>query len=298
MIKLLSHFFIPHNFLGIPKPFSDYRKSEFVILPVPYEQTTTYKAGTREGPSAIINASAQVELYDEELGFEPYRKGICTLDSLSVTSLGPERMNEIIYETSKELIHLKKKVVMLGGEHSISWGLVKAYKERYPGLSVLQLDAHADLRDEYQENKFNHACIMRRIRELVPSVQVGIRNLSQEEAEYIKGQKKLPIFYAKDMASSDEWMDEAIALLSDEVYLTFDLDFLDPSIMPAVGTPEPGGILWYPTLTLLRKLATRKKIVGFDVVELSPLPGMVAPDFLAAKLVYKLISYIVEQEKI
>ena len=296
--KLDKDSFSKRNFLAISEEFSNLENSEFVILPVPYEQTTTYKAGTREGPLAIINASAQVELYDEELGLESYRKGICTLDNLNVTSLGPKRMNEIIYEASKELIHLKKKVVMLGGEHSISWGLVKAYRERYPDLSVLQLDAHADLRDEYQENKFNHACIMRRIRELVPSVQVGIRNLSQEEAEYIKTQKKLPIFYAQKMISSDEWMDQAIVLLSDEVYVTIDLDFLDPSIMPAVGTPEPGGILWYPTLNFLKKLARRKKIVGFDMVELAPLPGMVAPDFLAAKLVYKLIGYLVEQKKI
>jgi agmatinase len=290
--------FSKRNFLAIPEEFSKLQNSEFVILPIPYEQTTTYRPGTRGGPSAIIDASAQVELYDEELGFEPYTKGICTLENLQVTSLGPRHMNEIIYETSKELIQLKKKVIMLGGEHSISWGLVKAYKGKYPKLSVLQLDAHADLREKYQGDKFNHACVMRRIRELAPTVQIGIRSLSKEEAKYIKSQKKLPVFYARDMVCSDAWMDKTIGLLSDEVYLTLDLDFLDPSIMPAVGTPEPGGILWYPTLNFLKKLAARKKIVGFDIVELSPLPGMVAPDFLAAKLVYKLIGYIVEQEKV
>ena len=282
--------------MGIPKEFSSLENSKFVILPVPYEQTTTYIAGTRGGPNAIINASAQVELYDEELGFEAYTKGICTLGDLQITSLGPEKMNNLIYQTSKELVNSGKTIAMLGGEHSISWGLVKAYKEKYRNLCVLQMDAHADLRNEYQENRFNHACIMRRIRELAPTVQVGIRNLSIEESEYIQNQSNLPIFYAREMHSSDAWMDKAISLLSEEVYLTLDLDFLDPSIMPAVGTPEPGGLLWYPTLAFLKKLAKQKKIVGFDVVELAPLPGMAAPDFLAAKLIYKLMGYIIARE--
>lgn len=288
--------FTERNFLGIPKEFSALENSRFVVLLVSYEQTTTYIAGTRGGPNAIINASAQVELYDEELGFEPYTKGICTLGDLQITSLGPEKMNGIIYQASKELVHSGKTIAMFGGEHSISWGLVKAYKEKYRNLSVLQMDAHADLRNEYQENKFNHACVMRRIRELAPAVQVGIRNLSIEESEYIQSQNNLPIFYAREMHSSDAWMDKAISLLSDEVYLTLDLDFLDPSIMPAVGTPEPGGLLWYPTLTFLKKLAKQKKIVGFDAMELAPLPGMAAPDFLAAKLIYKLMGYIIAQE--
>ncbi len=290
--------FSERNFLAIPEEYSSLDKSDFVILPVPYEQTTTYRAGTRGGPNAIINASSQVELYDEELRFEPYRKGVCTLGELKVTSLGPERMNEIVYEVSSELISAKKTVVMLGGEHSISWGLAKACKDRFPGLSVLQLDAHADLRNEYQGSNFNHACVMRRIKEFAPSVQIGIRNLSQEEAEYIEGEKEQFVFYAQEMVSSDTWMNETISLLSDEVYLTFDLDFLDPSIMPAVGTPEPGGLLWYPTVNFLKKLAAQKRIVGFDMVELAPLPDMVAPDFLAARLLYKLIGYIIAREKL
>jgi len=291
-----TYSFAQRNFLGIPKEFSLFESSRFIVLPVPYEQTTTYRAGTRGGPSAIIDASAQVELYDEELGFEPYAEGICTLGDLQVTSYGPEKMNQLIYEASKELVGSGKIVTMLGGEHSISWGLVKAYKEKYPKISVLQMDAHADLRDEYQENRFSHACVMRRIRELVPTVQVGIRNLSMEESEYIDSQSDLPIFYARDMHSSDAWMDQVIDLLSDEVYLTLDVDFLDPSIMPAVGTPEPGGLTWYPTLAFLGKLARKKEIVGFDVVELAPLPGIAAPDFLAAKLIYKLMGYIIAKE--
>ena len=290
--------FSKRNFLSIPDEFSKLENSKFAVLPVPYEQTTTYRSGTRGGPAAMINASSQVELYDEELGFEPYREGVYTLEDLKVTSLGPKYMNQTVYDVSGELICLKKKVIMLGGEHSISFGMVKAYKEKYPKLSVLQLDAHADLRDEYQGDKFNHACVMRRIREIAPTVQIGIRNLSKEEMEYIKSQKDLVIFYAKDMASSDKWLDEAISLLSDEIYLTFDLDFLDPSIMPAVGTPEPGGFFWYPTINFLRKLTMRKKVVGFDMVELAPLPGMVAPDFLAARLIYKLIGYIVAKENV
>jgi agmatinase len=285
--------FLPNNFLGIPQPFSTYKKSKFVILPVPYEQTTTYKTGTKEGPQAIITASKQVELFDEELKIEAYKVGINTAEELEPTSKGPEEMIERIYQVGRELLKDSKVIAMLGGEHTISIGMIKAYKEKYKNLSVLQLDAHADLRQSYQGSKFSHACTMRRVREFAPAVQVGIRNISLEEHNWVK-KNKIHLFYAREKDKSS--VDEIINSLSDNVYLTFDLDFLDPSIMPSVGTPEPGGYLWYETLDFLKTLSQKVNIVGFDVVELCPQPGNIAPDFLAAKLIYKLIGFIITED--
>jgi agmatinase len=179
----------------------------------------------------------------------------------------------------------------LGGEHTISIGLVKAHKEKYRNLSVLQLDAHADLRESYQDSKYSHACVMRRINEFCDYVGVGIRNISKEEIAFAK-KEKIKIFFARDIKDKPEFGDEVLDHLSENVYLTFDLDFLDPSIMPAVGTPEPGGPGWYETLDFLKKIIQNKNVVGLDLVELSPLPGIIAPDFLAAKLLYKIIGYI------
>lgn len=284
------------SFLGLPPPYSDFKKSKFVILPVPYEQTTTFKAGTKNGPQAIISASREVELFDEELEFEPHTGGIATLQDMEVTALGPQKMNQSIYQTAKKLVSQNKFVIMLGGEHSITYGLVKAYQEKYKDLTVLQLDAHADLRESYQDNKFSHACAMKRVWEICPVVGVGIRNLSEAEFRFVK-QKKINLFYARDLQNYGTYYDEIVNSLSQNVFLTFDLDYFDPSIMPAVGTPEPGGLLWYETLELLRKVIQRKNLVGFDVVELSPLAGNVAPDFLAARLIYKLIGYQVAKQK-
>ena len=292
-VKFFSH---PHNFLSLPLQFSDFKKSQFVVLPVPYEQTTTFKTGTKNGPCAIISASKEVELFDEELEFEAYQVGICTLPEIEITALGPEKMNRKIYQAAKHLIQRNKFIVMLGGEHSITYGLVKAYQEKYRDLTVLQLDAHADLRESYQENKFSHACAMKRVWEICPVVGVGIRNLSGGEFRFTK-QKKIRLFYAKYLQNYKTYYDEIINSLSQNVFLTFDLDYFDPSIMPAVGTPEPGGLFWYETLELLKKVIQKKNLVGFDVVELSPLAGNVAPDFLAARLIYKLISYQVAKEK-
>jgi len=294
-----------NNFLGIPSEFSDLDKSEFVILPVPYEQTTTYQVGTKHGPQAIIHASQEVETFDEELNLETYKTGICTLNPVEISTAGPERMLEKVYQAIKELIDREKKVIMLGGEHTISIGAVKAFKEKYPNLSVLQMDAHADLRDSYQENKFSHACVMRRIGELSHFVSLGIRNFSVEEHEFIQ-RNKIDVFLAQDVRNCDRWYEpdgscrwkeEIINKLGSDVYLTFDLDVLDPSIMPSVGTPEPGGLLWYETLDFLKQLVYHKNLVGFDVVELCPIPGLVAPDFLAAKLIYKIIGHMVSKER-
>ncbi len=293
-----------HNFLGIPSEFSEFEKSEFVILPVPFEQTTTYQTGTKHGPRAIIDASHEVETFDEELKFETFKAGICTLNPVEISSAGAQVVLDRIYETTRELISQGKKPIMIGGEHTVSIGAVRAYKEKYPDLSVLQLDAHADLRDSYQENKFSHACVMRRIVELSHFVGVGIRNLSEEEFKFIR-KNQTDIFWAQDIRNHDRsdgyeagWKEEVIEKLKPDVYLTFDLDVLDPSIMPAVGTPEPGGLLWYETLDFLRELIDKKNVVGFDVVELCPIPGMVAPDFLAAKLLYKIIGYMARKKSV
>lgn len=295
--------FRPHNFLSLPPEFSEFESSEFVIFPVPYEQTTTFKMGTKEGPQAIIHASKEVETFDEELKQETFKVGIHTLEEMEVTARGPEEMVKKVYQKAKKLVDMNKRVVLLGGEHTTSIGLVKALREKYENLSVLQLDAHADLRDSYQESKYSHACTMRRIGEIAPFVGVGIRSLSLEEHEFIQ-KKKSALFFAEDLMSDfgsvgkdDVWMDQVLSKLSDVVYLTMDLDFLDPSIMPSVGTPEPGGLLWNQTLDLLKKVTDSKNIVGFDCVELCPIPGLVAPDFLAAKLIYKIIGYIVRKEQ-
>jgi agmatinase len=296
--------FRPHNFLALPPEFSEIQSSKFVILPVPYEQTTTFKAGAKEGPQAIINASQEVETFDEELKQETFKVGIHTLEEMEITMGGPEVMVKKIYQIAKELVDMNKRMVLLGGEHTTSIGMVKALNESYEKLSVLQLDAHADLRDSYQESRYSHACTMRRIGEIAPFVGVGIRNLSSEEHEFVK-QKKIDLFFAKDLMKDDRlseaksigWIDQVLSKLSENVYLTIDLDFFDPSIMPSVGTPEPGGLLWNQTLDLLKKVAKSKNIVSFDCVELCPIPGLVAPDFLVAKLIYKIIGYIVSRER-
>ncbi len=296
MAELLN--FHPNNFLGIPPEYSS-PKSPFVIFPVGYDSTISYKAGTREGPAAILAASKQVELYDDELGFEPYVAGIYTNPALEITTKGPKEMLERVYRAVLPMARKKKRVVMLGGEHSLTFGAVRAYKQVYKNLSVLQIDAHADLRDSYEDSPYNHACVMRRISETCPTVGVGIRNYSADEARFIKA-KKIPVVSAYSFISGEVSIDEILDRLTDTVYLTFDLDGFDPSFMPAVGTPEPGGLGWYETLKLLRFLSSpkaNKRVVGFDVMELSPLPGQISSDFIAAKLVYKIIGYLVSMGK-
>ncbi len=282
--------FIPYNFGGFEKRYTDYKKSKVVIFPVPYDSTLSYRAGSRNGPSAIISASKALEFYDIELGSSPFKVGIHTTDELESVMSSPDKMIDVIQETSKRYIYDNKFLITLGGEHSISTGMVRNYVKKFRNLSVLQIDAHSDLRDTYEGTKYNHACVMRRILELCPAVQVGIRSMSEEEAIYVK-KNKIKIFFADYIKENDGYINEVLSLLTNEVYITIDLDGLDPSIMPAVGTPEPGGMLWYDILRLLKEVFRSKSVVGADVVELSPLPPDVSSDFLAAKLVYKLIGY-------
>jgi agmatinase len=277
------------NFAGLMPPYTDLPNAKVVILPVPYDGTTEWHSGTREGPQAIINASQYLELYDIELNREIYKIGIHTLPKVQPSLNSPEEMIDRVYRIARELIRQAKFVVMFGGEHSLSLGMVKALKEKAQDLSVLQLDAHADLRDEYLGTKYSHACVMRRIIELCPIVQVGIRSLSGEEQRFLVQNSMHPFFATPSPASPED----ITALLSDNVYVTIDLDVFDPSIMPAVGTPEPGGMQWYEVLNLLRTISSHKHVIGFDLVELCPKEGPTSCAFLAAKLAYKLIGYAI-----
>ncbi|MBI3027163.1 agmatinase [Candidatus Woesearchaeota archaeon] len=277
----------PNNFAEIPDTFSDYTNSKAVILPFPYEKTTCYVKGTEKGPAAIIKASTEVELYDEEFG-NIFEAGICTLNHLEVDKK-PEMMVNHIHQKIKNLLEDGKFIVTLGGEHSITSGIVKAFKERYDDLSVLQIDAHADLREDFEGSRHSHACAMKRAMEICPVVQVGIRSLSYEESELIK-EKKLKVFWAKDIADNDKWFDDAINRLSKNVYITIDLDGFDPSIMPSVGTPEPGGLGYYHVLRFLKRVFNKRNVVGFDVVELCPNENDISSDFTAARIIYKLIG--------
>lgn len=277
------------NFAGMTEAFADPIKSAIVILPVPFDLTTTYQHGADKGPEALIEASRNLELYDIETDSEVYKKGIYTAPAISALNSEEMRTN-----THQQVLHHLKQgqfVVTLGGEHSISVAPIKAHLEMYPNLSVLQFDAHADLVDAYEGNPWSHASVMQRVKELPgigPLVAVGIRSMSAEER---KNMDRSHTFFAHDLADDDAWMERVISLLTNEVYITFDLDAFDSSIMPSTGTPEPGGLNWRQATKLLQLVAKKKKIVGCDVLELCPNEANIAPDFLAAKLVYKILSY-------
>ena len=275
------------HFGDIPKQYAKLKESEIVILPIPYDGTSTWIKGADKGPEAILEASANMELYDIETDSEVYQQGIFTAPPVTENS-SPEKMVEAAYQAAKKYVDADKFLISLGGEHSVSYGPIRAYAEKYPDLTVLQLDAHTDLRNEYLGSKFNHACVMARTQELCPVVQVGIRSMDVEEKERVVPTK---IFWAHEIHKSNDWMERAVGQLSENVYLTIDLDVFDPSIMPSTGTPEPGGMLWYKVLDFMRLVLMRTNIVGMDKVELCPNPDNKAPDFLAAKLLYKILSY-------
>ena len=281
------------NFGDLQGKYGDCEKSRIAILPVPYDATSTWGKGADKGPEAIIEASANMELYDIETDSEVFKRIISTGEPLEL-NCKPEEMAERV--AAKVEMHLsgKKFVVVLGGEHSVSIGAVKAHARHFKGLCVLQLDAHSDLRPEYLGSKFNHACTMSRIREICPVVQVGIRSMDSIEKKFLDEKR---VFFAEKMRNGKAWIKKAVSLLSKNVYITIDLDVFDPGIMPSTGTPEPGGLGWYEALEFLKEVALRKNIVGFDVVELCPNPCNKSPDFLAAKLVYKLLSYKFEMQK-
>jgi agmatinase len=275
------------NYGGLTKEFSGFASSEIVIIPVPYDGTSTWIKGADKGPAALLEASANMELYDIETDSEVYKKGIYTSKAIRENN-NPENMAEAVYTKTINYLNENKFVVTIGGEHSVSIGAIKAHSEKFSDVTVLQIDAHTDLRPEYEGSKFNHACVMSRVSEWCPSVQVGIRSMDVEEKKYVVPGN---IFYAKDLHANDDWMDKAIDRLSANVYLTFDLDGLDPSVLPATGTPEPGGLYWYQSIKFLRKVIENRNLIGFDVVELCPDENNRSSDFLAAKLVYKILSY-------
>lgn len=282
----------PFNFLGLPAEMADYARLAAVVWPIPLERTTSYAAGTSRGPRAILDASRQVEAYDDELEDEPCRQGIHTFPEMDTRHGGIEEVLDSIKHTAGVLLDDRKFFLALGGEHSLTPPLVAACAAKFPGLSVLQIDAHADLRDQYEGSPHSHACAMRRVVEICPAVQVAIRNLSAEEAEAVP-QLPTRIFPARKLhgRAASEWVPEVVSALSDTVYLTLDIDGLDPSLVPATGTPEPGGLGWYDTLALLRGLFEKKRVVSADLVELMPQPGQHASDFLCARLAYKILSY-------
>lgn len=285
-------FYPRRNFAGLSPPLSDLDTARVVILPIPYDSTTDWRCGARDGPMAIIDASQYLEFYDHELDGEPCRAGIHTLPELQPSMRGPEETIKRVHRAAGELVRRGKFVVMLGGEHSVTLGMVTAFKERFPHLSVLQLDAHADLRDEYEDSRYSHACVMRRVVECCPIVQVGIRSLSLEEHLFME-ERKTCAFFAQEHPLEQSAVDEIVSALSPDVYITVDLDVLDPSIMSAVGTPEPGGMGWHEVLRLLRHVAKNRHVVGCDLVELCPDEGPWSCAFLAARLAYKLIGYAV-----
>src|SRR5438874_1215087 len=288
---------LPMNFGGIAEEeFSSFDNSRIIVWPVSYEGTISYGGGTGKGAAAIIDASRNMELYEDETDAEVYKLGIHTVDESSSID-PPKRMMDLLYDRAQQLVGSGKFVTMIGGEHSVSAPVIRAHAEKYPNLSILQIDAHADLRDTYDGTPYSHASIMARVvKDLkIPAVQVGIRSISAEEARALDD---LPtrIFWARDIVGRDDWWDDAVEGLTENVYLTIDIDGLDPSLVSATGTPEPGGLGWYDTVGLIRTLARRRNVVGMDLTEYSHVEGQNASAFLCAKLIYKTLGFVFEKE--
>lgn len=286
---------IKKNFLAIEKEYSTYKTSEIVILSAPFEKTVSYGKGTKNGPKEILEASHYVEFYDEELDRELcFEKGICTLEPLALAKLSPKAALNKIYKETARLLKDDKFVVILGGEHSISSAPIKAYDEKFENLSILHFDAHSDLRESYEGSPYSHASVMARVAEFNTNlVQVGIRAQCIEESRFIK-EHKINTFYARDIrrgAFSKGWQKEVLGKLTKNVYISFDIDCFDPSIVSATGTPEPGGMFWDETMDLLRLVGANKNVVGADIVELAPEKSKPESNYIAAKLVYKILNY-------
>ena len=275
------------QYADLPKEYTTFDTSKIVIVPVPYDGTSTWIKGADKGPRAIIEASANMETYDIDTDSEVHKIGIHTAEPVTENS-SPEAMVEEVYQRVKALLKKKKFPVILGGEHSVSIGVFKAVAEQFSDLTILQFDAHADMRDEYMGSKNNHACVMARASEMVPVGQVGIRSMSVEEREVIKPDR---VFYAMQIYDQSTWMYELLNKLTRNVYITIDLDVLNPSIMASTGTPEPGGMNWFDIINILKKISEQVNIVGFDITELCPNKENKAPDFLAAKLIYTMLTY-------
>lgn len=283
------------RYCGLPDPYGSKKHSKIALIPVLFDKTTTYEKGTDKGPLALIEASRHLELYDIETDSQVYLEGIYTAPSIKAKTT--KQMIETVYRRTKELIHQGKFVVTLGGEHSISYAPIRAHTEHYKKISILQFDAHADLAQAYEGNPWSHASAMARVKELKgveKIVSVGIRSMSYSERAHLD---RPNTFFAHEIVNNPHWVEKVVNQLSDLVYITFDLDVFDSSLMPSTGTPEPGGLFWYDVMKVLRSVIEKRKVVGVDVVELLPKTANQAPDFLAAKLIYKILSYQFQPKK-
>ena len=282
------------TYAGIPEEYSKLDRAKIVLIPVPYDGTSTWQKGADKGPEAFLNASENMELYDIETGTEVYQQGVYLADAVTENS-SPEAMVDAVHQATKKYIKRNKFVTAFGGEHSISIGTIRAFNECFDNLTVLQIDAHADLRKEYEGTKCNHACAVYEASQTTNLIQVGIRSMDVVETRVMDREKT---YFAHEMSVDDTWMDSAIDQMTENVFITIDLDAFDPSIMPSTGTPEPGGLMWYETLDFLKQIFTEKNVVGFDIVELCPNKTEKSSDFLAAKLYYKMLSYKFQNESV
>lgn len=280
------------TYAGIPAAYSSLDTSKIVLIPVPYDGTSTWQKGADKGPEAFLKASENMELYDIETNSEVYKQGVYLAEAIEEKS-SPEAVVAEVYKTVKAYILRNKFVTVFGGEHSISIGTIEAFNECFDDLTVLHIDAHADLRASYQGSACNHACALYQASQSTNLIQVGIRSMDLAETTVMDPDKT---WFAHDMVNEEYWMDNVIDALSQDVFITFDLDAFDPSIMPSTGTPEPGGLLWYETLDFLRRVFEQRNVVGFDIVELCPREEDKSSDFLAAKLYYKMLTYKFERK--
>lgn len=279
------------SFGGRDNDLNSFEKAKVVVLPVPYGKTVSYRKGTEKGPKAILDASDKLEFFDEELQREIYKIGINTQVPVNVKNLSSKRIIDIVEKRVSDIYKKKKMPVVLGGEHSVTIGAVKAAKKEFNDLSVLYFDSHYDLKDSYEGSKYSHACVARRLLEIAPLVEIGVRSLSKDEKDFLSN-NNVETTTMLDARKNQDWRSKIKNSLSKNVYISIDLDVFDPSIMPSVGTPEPGGFGWYEFLDAIRDIITGRNIVGFDVVELCPIKNMIAADFMAARLIYKIIGYI------
>lgn len=275
-----------NNFAGIEDIYAD-ENAAIYLQSIPYDGTSTWGKGANNGFEAFLDAAENMELYDIETDSEVYTHGVHILEPI-LEDDSAEAMFKAVYNSTKKLLKKDKFLTFFGGEHSVSIGIIKAYYEKYPKITILQLDAHADLRVSYLGTAYNHACAVHDASKNANLIQVGIRSMDSCEKEHMDYSK---VFFAEDIYQKTDWIDKALALMTDQVYITIDLDAFDPSIMPATGTPEPGGLDWNTTIRFLKKVFQNRKVLGFDIVELAPIEGLKAPQFLAAKLYYKMLSY-------
>ncbi len=280
------------TYANIPESFSRKENSKIVLLPVPYDGTSTWQKGADQGPQAFLEASENMELYDIETASEVYKQGIYLAPAITENS-SPEAMVNAVYATTKEFIKKNKFVTLFGGEHSVSIGSIRAFNDCFQNLTVVHIDAHADLRKEYEGTPYNHACAVHEASQKTNLIQIAIRSMDAIEKTYMNEDKT---YFAHEMIDDIGWTDTALDQMTQNVFITFDLDAFDPSILPSTGTPEPGGLFWYETLSFLKQIFEEKNVVGFDIVELCPNPHDKSSDFLAAKLYYKMLSYKFQQE--